>query len=87
MQINTKFKIGQKIYIIFQEENTNLVNVVADEIEEILIKDDGIAYYCKKTFEEFSQNEIVDFNDEKGLLLKIKELTKTVNDLLEKSDK
>ena len=76
MNINTKFKLGQEVYIIFKEDNEPYLKIMDDVIKEIIISDKGTAYYCDKLCEEFFDYEMVSKKDINGLIPKIKELLK-----------
>lgn len=73
MNIKTEFQIGQKVYIIFKENN--LVKLFADEVVEINIRSNGVYYYGKVICEEFKEDELVDINAKEILIEKIEKLT------------
>lgn len=74
MNIKTKYKVGQKVYVVFKEDNQFWANVFEDEIEQICITQNGIIYYVKKICEEFNEEDIIDYNDNDLLINKIKDL-------------
>ena len=85
MNINTKFKLGQEVYIIFKEDNEPYVKIMEDIVKEIVISDTGVAYYCDKLCEEFFDYEMVNKKDINGLIPKIKELLKEDNNKQEET--
>ena len=78
MNIKTEFQIGQKVYIIFKENN--LVKLFADEVAEINIRSNGIYYYGKVMWEDFKEDELVDINAKEILIEKIEKLTSEESD-------
>ena len=78
MNIKTEFQIGQKVYIIFKENN--LVKLFADEVAEINIRSNGIYYYGKVMCEDFKEDELVDINAKEILIEKIEKLTSEESD-------
>ena len=78
MNIKTEFQIGQKVYIIFKENN--LVKLFADEVVEINIRSNGVYYYGKVMCEDFKEDELVDINAKEVLIEKIEKLTSEESD-------
>ena len=83
MNIQTKFKLGQKVYIIFKEEKEPYVKIFDDVIEEIIVNSDGVIYYGKKIYKKFREEDIVSANDINKLISKIKELLKTDKEVID----
>ena len=75
MNIKTKFKIGEEVYIIFKE-NDGIIRLFKDEVTEIVINDKGILYYGDILCEEFKENQLISFNNKELLVEKIDELIK-----------
>lgn len=80
MNIKTKFKLNQKVYLIFKEDNEPYVKILDDVIQQIVVDEDGIVYFCKKLCEEFKENELVDAKDINKLIPKIKQLLEAVKE-------
>lgn len=78
MNMKTEFQIGQKVYIIFKENN--LVKLFADEVVEINIRSNGVYYYGKVMCEDFKEDELVDINAKEVLIEKIEKLTSEESD-------
>ena len=76
MNIKTKFKIGQEVYVIFKEDNEPYVKIFDDIITEITISKDGIVYYLTKIIEEFKEDELVSKKDVNALIPKIRNFLK-----------
>ena len=76
MNIKTKFKIGQEVYVIFKEDNEPYVKIFDDVITEITISKDGIVYYLTKILEEFKEDELVSKKDVNALIPKIRNFLK-----------
>lgn len=58
MNITTKYKIGQKVYVIFREPNELWVKIFDCTITEIAVDSDGYTYYVDKIFEEFAEEDL-----------------------------
>lgn len=74
MKIETKFSIGDRIWVVY--EHRGGVHVYSDEIDSIIIeRDNKVALYLKNsnsfnTYEE----DVFKYDDIEGLMNKIKEL-------------
>lgn len=76
MNIKTKFKIGEEVYIIFKEENNQILRLFKDKVTEIAINEEDILYYGDVLCEEFKEEHLVSINDKELLIKKIDELIK-----------
>ena len=76
MNITTKFKIGEEVYIIFKEKNNQILRLFKDEVTEIVINEDDILYYGDVLCEEFKEEQLISINDKELLIKKIDELIK-----------
>lgn len=76
MNIKTKFKIGEGVYIIFKEKNNQILRLFKDEVTEIVINEDDILYYGDVLCEEFKEEQLISINDKELLIKKIDELIK-----------
>ena len=75
MKIETKYEIGDKIWIVYKEKQS--VGIYYDFIYEIAVnKDNNIIYYTKYT-EELEENEIILYHEKDKLLQKIEDLLKS----------
>lgn len=80
MTINTKYYIGDKVYVVFKETTRSEIEVCVGTIKEILIKENTIKYYVDTLYEEFEEEELVPINDKEGLAKRIDELSKEAKD-------
>ena len=76
MNITTKFKIGEEVYIIFKKENDQILQLFKDKVIEIVINENDILYYGNVLCEEFKENQLISFNNKELLVEKIDELIK-----------
>lgn len=76
MTIKTKYGIGDKVYVVFKETNKSEIEVCVGTVQEILIKENTIAYYVDTLFEEFKEEELISINDKERLTKRIDELSK-----------
>lgn len=76
MNIKTKFKIGEEVYIIFKEENNQILQLFKDKVTEIVINEEDILYYGDVLCEEFKEEQLISINDKEILIKKIDELIK-----------
>ena len=72
MNIKTKYETGQHIWVLYLDRKE--VCVFDDIIKEINISKDGIEYWCDKAGDSIKEDEIVKYEDEIGLVNRIKEL-------------
>lgn len=77
MKIETKFKVGQEVYLIFRDlvygtdKKEDFVSVYRTKIDSILIAEDSIKYYPDVLCDEFEETSFVDIDDDKSLVKKI----------------
>lgn len=76
MKIETKYNIGEKIYIVFidEEKEETSVRIYKDTIEEIIIQKNKVKYYAEKFYDEINEKEIVPYTRKDLLVSKINEL-------------
>lgn len=72
MKIETKFKIGQEVYVIFKEDAE--IKLFKDTIDSIVIKKDKVVYFMNKICEEFNEDELVEYGNCIDLINKIDKL-------------
>lgn len=75
MNIKTKFKIGEEVYIIFKEKD-GFIQLFKDKVDEIIINNKDILYYGNILCEEFKEEQLISINDKELLIKKIDELIK-----------
>lgn len=80
MIIKTKFKIGQKVWILDINVNNRNIDVFTAEINGIYIDEDyKTFYYFKEYCDDIPEENIVDYNDINTLYNKLKTLDKNIN--------
>lgn len=81
MTINTKYGIGDRVYVVFKEtDKSNLEVCVGDIVEIVISAGNDIDYYIDSIYEEFKEEELVPINDKEGLSKRIDELSKEKKD-------
>ena len=73
MKIETKYEIGDHIWVVYGHDKEACV--YDTHIEGISIDKDGLLYYTTEGI-DISEQEIVLYEDEKALIEKIKEIVK-----------
>lgn len=56
--MNTKYHIGQDVFVCYKDEKLQTYNVYKTKIEEICLRKDGLFYFVDGLYEEFSEQEI-----------------------------
>lgn len=80
MTIKTKFKIGQKVWILDKHINNRIIDVFTSEINGVYIDENfKILYYFKEYCDDISEENIVDFNDKLALYDRLKTLDENIN--------
>lgn len=74
MQIETKYKIGEDVYIVFKEDCDDYVQIYKGSISEIIIKKNEQLYFAINLCEEFSEEDIVPIERKDLLEKRIDEL-------------
>ena len=74
MTINTKFGIGDEVYILYKENGE--VIIFKDEILEILITDTQTLYYVSTSADEYDEKQFIPTNLREIVIDKIDELLK-----------
>lgn len=79
MNIKTEFEIGEHIWYTY--ENKGEVHVFDDIIREINITQDGtIEYWLDEAGDSIKENDVVRYEDEIGLVNRIKGLLQKFNE-------
>lgn len=79
MKIETKYEIGQHIWVV-SKINGGMpeVSVYDDYIEDIVIDKNGYTYATGDTYQEYKEDELILYEDTNKLVKKIKELLKEI---------
>lgn len=78
MTIQTKYEIGQRVWIIY--ENKGEVCVYDDYIDEICIGENGLYYMLKEACIDRNENDIVLYENTDKLVEKIKQIMQEIRD-------
>lgn len=77
MKIETKYEVGQHIYIIYEYQEE--VHIYDDYIVNIVIDEEKKLRYCTKiSYEELIEEDIILYEEKEKLLSKIEELLKQI---------
>ena len=78
MEIKTKYEIGQRVWIAY--ENKGEVCVYDDYIDEICIGENGLYYMLKEASIDETKANIVLYEDTDKLVEKIKQIMQEIRD-------
>lgn len=78
MTIKTKYEIGQRAWIVY--ENKGEVCVYDDYIDEICIGENGLYYMLKEACIDRAEEDIVLYEKTDKLVKKIKQIMKEIRD-------
>ena len=76
MVIQTKYEIGQRVWIVY--ENRGEVCVYDDYIDEIYVNENGVYYILKEACIDHTEKDIVLYNDTEKLVEKIKQTMENI---------
>ena len=76
MTIQTKYEIGDKVWIVY--ENRGEACVYDDYIEEICVNNDGINYMLKEACIDGKEEDIILYEDTDKLVEKIKQIMEDI---------
>ena len=78
MKIQTKYEIGDKVWIIY--ENKGEACVYDDYIEEICVGENGLYYMLKEACIDRNENDIILYEDTDKLVEKIKQIMEEIRE-------
>lgn len=94
MKIETKYNIGDKVWIVYEgdfynsftgeRQNSCEVSVYTDIITEFTFYEYGLVYNFENYPDELKEDEIILYDDKIALLDKIEELMNKINEREEK---
>lgn len=58
--MNTKYNIGQDVFVCYKDEKLQTYNVYKTKIKEICLRENGLFYFVDGVWEEFSEQEVFD---------------------------
>ena len=74
MTINTKYSIGQKVWIVIKNTQHKEVEIFSDVIDGVIISENNtIKYYLSDICDDVLEENIIDYEDTEELMKKIKE--------------
>ena len=76
MFIQTKYEIGQRVWIIYEHQDE--VCVYDDYIDEICIGENGLYYMLKEACIDRNENDIILYEDTDKLVEKIKQIMEEI---------
>ena len=76
MKIETKYDIGQRIWIVYEHQGE--IHVYEDKIIEICIAEKGTVYLPNSCTDEVEESEIILYEDTEKLVNKIKEVMEEI---------
>lgn len=78
MKIQTKYEIGDKVWIVY--ENRGEACVYDDYIDEIFVNDEGINYMLREACIDEKEENIIPYDDTDKLVEKIKQTMQEIRD-------
>lgn len=76
MKIQTKYEIGDKVWIVY--ENRGEACVYDDYIDEIFVNDEGINYMLREACIDGKEENIIPYEDTDKLVEKIKQIMEDI---------
>lgn len=72
MEIKSKFELGQRVWLIFKNEEHKELELFSDTIENIIIDSKKtILYFMKEFQDEVAEEDVIAYEDTDKLLKKI----------------
>ena len=78
MTIQTKYEIGQRVWVVYEHQGE--VCVYDDYIDEICIGENGLYYMLKEACIDRAEEDIVLYEDTDKLVAKIKQTMQEIRD-------
>lgn len=78
MTIQTKYEIGQRVWIVY--ENRGEACVYDDYIDEIFVNDEGINYMLREACIDGKEEDIILYEDTDKLVEKIKQIMEEIRE-------
>lgn len=78
MEIKTKYEIGQRIWVVY--ENRGEVSVYDDYIDEICVNENGMYYMLREACIDRAEQDIVLYEDTDKLIEKIKQVMQEIRE-------
>lgn len=78
MEIKTKYEIGQRIWVVYEDRGE--VCVYDDYIDEICVNDNGMYYMLREACIDRAEQDIVLYEDTDKLIEKIKQVMQEIRE-------
>ena len=78
MTIQTKYEIGQRVWVVYEHQGE--VCVYDDYIDEICIGENGLYYMLKEAWIDRAEEDIVLYEDTDKLVEKIKQIMQEIRE-------
>lgn len=72
MQVETKYEIGQAVWIVYEKEGE--IRIIADKISDVIVNEKGFYYLTQETYTELKEQDVVLYRNMDKLLVKLKEI-------------
>ena len=80
MVIKTKYKIGQRMWLVSKNEPHKEVEVYSDLIDQVIIYNDGeIYYFLKELCDDVREDKLIPYDDTERLLQEIINIDNRLN--------
>ena len=56
--MNSKYNIGQDVFVCYKDEKLQTYNVYKTKIKEICLREKGLFYFVDGIWDEFSEQEV-----------------------------
>ena len=56
--MNSKYNIGQDVFVCYKDEKIQTYNVYKTKIKEICLRENGLFYFVDGIWDEFSEQEV-----------------------------
>ena len=76
MVIQTKYEVGQRVWIIYEDRGE--VCIYDDYIDEIFVNDEGINYMLREACIDGKEEDIILYEDTDKLVEKIKQIMEDI---------
>lgn len=80
MVIKTKYQIGQRVWLVSENEPHKEVEVFSDVIDQVVIYNDGeIYYFLKELCDDVKEDKLIPYEDTERLLQEIIDIDNRLN--------
>ena len=79
MTINTKYAIGQKVWVLIENIENKEIELFSDTISSIVIYENKICYFLDELCDDIDENVLIEYENTEKLLKKIIDTDKKMN--------